>query len=269
MTTNNFSVSERMEEIRANITTIQDNYEQVTNTSFSGNYPSIISMNEGLTMIKQGFSTWPATKNDLENAIQLALNLKDQLDTLESSTMDETIIPKLNTFKSGPLSTTQSAWDTAAAHFAVFSDQLIQADVDSRAKISQAQTAFNNDENKFQSDLQNLKNEIDDFNSAGSIAIGVFTVGIYTGIKYGELKDDYNNVLDEQHQVQEEYYQYAQALSSFTSANTCASAAVYKMTTFQASVQQVQNQLNDLPNIDSSNMIVIKALLQAIKSDYN
>lgn len=269
MPTTDFSVAERIGAIQEGINTIQQNYEQVNNTSFDGNFPSVVSMNEGLTLLKQGFSSWPATKIDLEHAVQSALDLKDKLNALESSTMDETIIPKLHAFRSGPLVTTQSAWDTAVAQFAVFSDQLIRANTDSQVKINQAHTDVQNDETKFQSDLESLKSEIDDLDSAGSIALGIFSAGIYSIVKLKEAKDDYSRVTEERDQLIEEYSRYNYALSAYTSASNCAMDVVHKMNGFQASVQQVQNALNDLPSIDSSNMVVIKAVLQAIQSDYN
>lgn len=263
------SFSDRINGLNINISSIQANYQNVMNTSIKGNFASVTTMNEGLEIIKKGFSQWPTVKNSLEDAVQLIINLKKQLDCFDIDAIDETTISQIRNFQNGPLKQSSVVWSAAINSFSYFSNQLIESSKECQPVIIQAQTKLQNDQNKLNDDAHHYKNELDDYNSAGSFAIGVITAGIYTWVKYNEVKDEYDKVINEQKQLNDEYNQYNQALLRFNSSNFSAQNAVHMLAAFQNSIQQVQNLLNDLPNLNSTNLHVLKPLLQAAKSDFN
>lgn len=115
--------------------------------------------------------------------------------------------------------------------------------------------------------IRDLQAQIDDLQSAGSIILGILTLGIKTAVDISNLKNKIAALHGEEARWEMDRSGYQAALSGFM----CSFQAVHLLNTaldtFNLAMEQLGNKLNDALVQSSSNPTLALALLQVFQSE--
>jgi len=235
-----------------------------------GSFSGAEDMAQAITAMKTTAEAWPTIKSAITAAAQETVNsgpaaasLGDEDDTVQQMTT------AVKAFMSGTLSHIVTDFDSAKMALDKFNEAMDQAYSTSENANRTAADAVTRDQEKIESKIKKLQAQEDDLTSAGSVILGIITLGITTIVKLNKLKEEAKQLRNEEQEHQYQLRCYQVSLASFNNALSAIKLADYALSTLSTSLQQSVNSVNDIAASTSDNFIVMQAELRQFKTEFS
>ncbi|MGZ5044908.1 MAG: hypothetical protein ACXV8P_08955 [Methylobacter sp.] len=240
------------------------NYAQI-----QGGFEGADEMYQAIATMKNAAAAWPSVKSAILAAAQETVNagpaaasLGDAANTVQQIAID------VKGFVAATMNKIISDFASAKNNFDTFNEAMDHAYSVSANANQAAANAIQRNRLEIDNQIQNLNAEEEDLRSAGSIIIGIFSLGISYAVEIEKLEKEANQLRNEEQQQQYQENCYQASLGSFKNALDATKLASYALSTLSTSLQQSVNSVNDIAASTSDNLIVMQAQLQQFKTEF-
>ncbi|MEZ4902296.1 MAG: hypothetical protein R2822_11330 [Spirosomataceae bacterium] len=232
--------------------------------------PNATQVNQAIHNYHDAVNGWEAARNKLTNTLTLISELSkgasmidvipDPLLTVDNIKMGLGIaldtVNQLNKQIQNALADIQQLENTVDASYR-----------DNATALQGTSDEVSRQEQQLNDQVQSLKNQIEDMDSAKSIFLGVLTCGIHT---IANINDIQNQIADcQEKEVKLHYYRqlYDQANSMILSCSGAIKTASISLSNISTVLQQYINEFDDMRSSNSQSLVVMKAYLKTFKNE--
>ena len=249
---------------------VDQQVQQISYAHIQGGFQGADDMITALAAMQSTASKWPGVKSEVEGAAKLTVDAGPTAADIGTSASESAadLAAELQKFSDVVLKNVDTAYASAEAAFNAFSEGMSKAYSDSVNANAAASAAITRQQVQIESDIKSLQAKVDDLKSAGSIILGILTLGATTIAQIEKLQGQEASLHSEEARHQHELQLYQASLASFKNAANATKLASYALDSVQNALQQATNSVNDMVANSSTNLTVMQAYVSQFKAQY-
>jgi hypothetical protein len=212
---------------------------------------------------------WPPTRAAVVGAAQATVTEGPAAAALGASTEPlAQMVAELTAFSSEILVGLRDRFVFAGNTFAAFDAAMDRAYGTAVNANSQATAAITRYTQEVQFQIDMLRQRQSDLRSAGSVILGIFTLGATIIAQIRAIDQEINQLNQTERMLMMQQQGYQAALGGFRNAQQATQIAALALETVNTSLEQATNSLKDIIGLDSSNPVVMRAELSTFKTEF-
>jgi hypothetical protein len=232
-------------------------------------FPGAGQMANAQMTMRTAANGWPATKAAVVTAAQGVVATSGPVSMLADGTTNVAEIQEMvRGFAAGPLSALKFSFANAKNSFDNFTQNLDNAYSQSANANASALVYLTQNQIQTQAAVANYNQEINNLYSAGSVIMGIITLGATELEQIMQLRHQIQIVEQMQQNLQNEQQGYNMSLATLSNALNSTKTASLALLTLDTSIEQVLNSLNCIAAQTSSNLVVMQAELAQLKNEF-
>ncbi|WP_218673690.1 hypothetical protein, partial [Candidatus Entotheonella palauensis] len=251
------------------ITVVDQQVQEISYAQIQGGFEGAKQMIASIDEMKRAAAPWPTVKSVVQSAARQTVNAGPTAAALGDPVTDAaTLAAELRKFSSEVLSGIVASYSSAESAFYNFSEGMNKAYRDSASANTEAEAAITREQAQIDADIKALQSREDDLKSAGSIILGILTLGASTTAQIIKLENQANDLRKEEERHKHELEYYQASLSAFKNAENSTKLASYALDSVQNALQQAANSVDDMVANSSTNLAVMQAYVTQFKEQF-
>lgn len=240
--------------------------------SYSG-FTGADQMSAATGVMQAAAGRWPATRASILAAANLVVGgaaaaAQIGTDAMLSTATPGSVATSIGNFRQGPLAGMINAFGQAKTACDGFDTAMSSAASSSAGASSTAAAALMQAQISLQMAEHQLKHDEDKLHSAGSIILGIVSLGIYTITEIKSLQQEIDSLNAQSRALSQQELAYSVSLGSFQNAVSATKQASYAIGTVTTALQQLGNSLDDIINLTSPSLVVMQAYAKAFSDEF-